>query len=417
MQQATPVTIDIRDSSGALLARLFPDQIAALYASVGGLTAIGQVTGTIIDNDLPPNTAPTAVNLVPVTTTLDENTSTDTRIKVADITVTDDGQGTNNLSLTGTDADVFELDGTVLYLKAGTVLDFETQTSYSVTVNADDPTVGTTTPDASRNFTLTVRDLVENRVPTAVNDSATVTEGQTVTIAVLTNDTDPENNPLSLDSFTAPANGTVTQNPNGTLSYKANLNFAGTDSFTYIAKDSNGAKSSPATVSITVTPLNLTGTFGNDSLTGTSTNNSILGLAGNDTINGGAGDDTLTGGFGADRFVFASGRPFNPADFGVDFVVDWVRATGDKIVLSKTSFTALASPVGNGLAASDFAAVALPGAGAAGASSARIVFSQFTGELYYNENGSAPGLGSGGLFARIPSAISQLNRNDFVVIA
>jgi VCBS repeat-containing protein len=159
--------------------------------------------------------------------------------------------------------------------------------------------------------TLTINGLTDNQPPTAVNDSATVTEGQTVNIAVLTNDSDPDGNtPLSLDSFTAPTNGTVTQNPNGTLSYKANLNFAGTDSFTYIAKDSNGAKSNPATVSVTVTPLNLTGTLNNDNLIGTSTNNSIVGLLGNDSLNGGAGDDTLTGGFGADRFVFASGKPF-----------------------------------------------------------------------------------------------------------
>jgi Ca2+-binding RTX toxin-like protein len=371
-------------------------------------------SGTILDDDS--NQAPTAVNFVNPTTALDENTSTADRIKVADVTVTDDGRGTNTLSLTGSDAAAFELDGSVLYLRAGTILDFETKTSYSVTVNADDASVGNT-PDASRSFTLTVNDLVENRPPTAVNDSATVTEGQSVSIAVLSNDTDPENNPIAIDSFTNPSNGTVTQNSNGTFSYRANLNFAGTDSFTYIARDSNGAKSTSATVTVTVNPLNLTGTLGNDILTGTATNNSILGLLGNDTINGGGGNDTLTGGFGADRFVFASGKPFSSADFGVDFVVDWVRASGDKIVLSKTSFTALASSVGNGLVASDFASIALPGAGAAGASSARIVFSQFTGELYYNENGSAPGLGSGGLFASIPSAIAQLNRNDFVVIA
>ena len=42
--------------------------------------------------------------------------------------------------MTGADAGSFEVDGTGLYLKAGTTLDFETKTSYSVTVNVDDPT-------------------------------------------------------------------------------------------------------------------------------------------------------------------------------------------------------------------------------------------------------------------------------------
>src|SRR5262249_30973602 len=44
-----------------------------------------------------------------------------------------------------------------LYIKAGTILDFETKTSYAVTVNVDDPTLGGPT-DASTTFTLSVTD-------------------------------------------------------------------------------------------------------------------------------------------------------------------------------------------------------------------------------------------------------------------
>ena len=36
----------------------------------------------------------------------------------------------------------FEIDGAALYLKAGTVLDYETQNSYDVTVRVDDPSSG-----------------------------------------------------------------------------------------------------------------------------------------------------------------------------------------------------------------------------------------------------------------------------------
>ena len=81
-----------------------------------------------------------------------ENTSTAARIKVADVVVTDDGLGTNNLTVTGADAGFFEVDSTGLFIKAGTTLDFETKTSYSVTVEVDDPTVGGT-PDATAAFT------------------------------------------------------------------------------------------------------------------------------------------------------------------------------------------------------------------------------------------------------------------------
>jgi uncharacterized protein len=104
-----------------------------------------------------PNLPPTAVTLTNTVSTLAENTSTTTRIKVADISVTDDTAETNVLSLSGVDASAFELDGNILYLKAGTVLDFETKSSYGVTVNVDDATVGST-PDASTNYTVTLSD-------------------------------------------------------------------------------------------------------------------------------------------------------------------------------------------------------------------------------------------------------------------
>ena len=52
------------------------------------------------------------------------------------------------------------MDDTGLYIKAGTVLDFETRSSYAVTVEVDDPTVGAA-PDASAGYALTVTDVVE----------------------------------------------------------------------------------------------------------------------------------------------------------------------------------------------------------------------------------------------------------------
>ncbi len=105
------------------------------------------------------NQPPTAVTLSNTVTSILENTSSGSPIKVADILVTDDGIGTNNLSLSGADASFFQITGTALYIKAGTVLDYETKTSYTLTVNVDDPTVGTT-PDATTPYTLTVIDVV-----------------------------------------------------------------------------------------------------------------------------------------------------------------------------------------------------------------------------------------------------------------
>jgi hypothetical protein len=88
------------------------------------------------------NEAPTAIVLNAVVNTLAENASTATRLKVADISVADDALGTNSLSVTGADANYFEIFNGGLYVKAGTALNFEAKSSYAVTVTVDDATVG-----------------------------------------------------------------------------------------------------------------------------------------------------------------------------------------------------------------------------------------------------------------------------------
>lgn len=113
-----------------------------------------------------PNQAPTAVALNNPVSSIVENTSTAAAIKVADIVVTDDGQGLNSLTVTGADASSFVITGNALYIKAGVALDFETKTSYSVTVNVDDASIGST-PDATTTYTLTVTDVVVEAPPVA----------------------------------------------------------------------------------------------------------------------------------------------------------------------------------------------------------------------------------------------------------
>lgn len=113
------------------------------------------------------NAAPTALSLLNASTSIDENTSTVARIKVADVAIADDGLGTNILSVSGTDSASFEVDNTGLYIKAGVALDFESKTSYSVTVNVDDSSVGAT-PDANINYVLSVNDIANESAAPAV---------------------------------------------------------------------------------------------------------------------------------------------------------------------------------------------------------------------------------------------------------
>jgi Ca2+-binding RTX toxin-like protein len=107
--------------------------------------------------------------------------------------------------------------------------------------------------------------------------------------------------------LTNPSNGNLVQNADGTLTYTANLNFCGTDSFTYTIKDSSNAVSNAATVNLTIDPLNLEGGSGNDTLIGTACNNIINGNAGNDLIEGRADNDTLDGGAGFNDRLFGHG--------------------------------------------------------------------------------------------------------------
>jgi len=66
---------------------------------------------------------PPTITLINTIAALPENTDTTNPIKVADIVVTDDGFGTNVLSLSGTDASLFHIEGTELFLNAGVTLE------------------------------------------------------------------------------------------------------------------------------------------------------------------------------------------------------------------------------------------------------------------------------------------------------
>ncbi|MGI9495313.1 MAG: Ig-like domain-containing protein [Mariniblastus sp.] len=93
-----------------------------------------------------------------------------------------------------------------------------------------------------------------NSPPVAVNDTATVDEDSFVAVNVLQNDSDPDNDTLSVQSFTSPSNGSVSAS-NGILTYTPDANFNGSDSFNYTINDGNG-NTDTATVSITVDAVN-----------------------------------------------------------------------------------------------------------------------------------------------------------------
>jgi hypothetical protein len=92
-----------------------------------------------------------------------------------------------------------------------------------------------------------------NDPPRAVNDAASVYENESVTIDVLANDDDPEDDAVSLASFTRPSSGTVVRVGDG-LRFTAPPT-SGSASLEYVVRDAHGA-TDRGSVSITVTGTN-----------------------------------------------------------------------------------------------------------------------------------------------------------------
>ena len=112
---------------------------------------------------------PPSIFLQNVTTTLAENTSTSNRRKVASVLITDDALGRPVVTLVGADANRFELVGNELFLRSGVALDFETQSQFQVTVELDDPELGSTF-ESSATMTLGLSDI--NEIPVLVLTNA-----------------------------------------------------------------------------------------------------------------------------------------------------------------------------------------------------------------------------------------------------
>src|SRR5690606_11603100 len=104
--------------------------------------------------------------------------------------------------------------------------------------------------------TATVKFTVNstNDAPVAVDDEIIVTENEPATGNVLANDNDPDGNALTASLVTAPVNGTVVLNADGSFTYTPNSDFFGQDSVIYQVCD-NGSPSlcDTATLRIAVT--------------------------------------------------------------------------------------------------------------------------------------------------------------------
>jgi len=196
-----------------------------------------------------PNTAPTAND---VTTSTDEDVA-------------------REITLSASDPEECDLTFSIIKNPAnGTLSGITNQACVLGTPNTDSALI-TYTPNANFNGTDTFTYIANdgkansntttvsitvnaiNDPPVANNDSVTTQKNTAVTINVLANDTDVDGDALSVTNLTQPTNGTTTLNADNTVTYIPNLDFTGTDTFTYTANDGT-VDSNVATVSITVNP-------------------------------------------------------------------------------------------------------------------------------------------------------------------
>ncbi len=141
--------------------------------------------------------------------------------------------------------------------------------------------------DGAESNVATVTITVQNRAPTAQNDSYTTYKNTPLNVAapgVLGNDSDPDGDPLTAVLVSPPSQGSLTLNANGSFTYTPPAGWSGTTTFTYKARDVDGAESNVATVTITV--QNRAPTAQNDSYTtykNTPLNVAAPGVLGNDS--------------------------------------------------------------------------------------------------------------------------------------
>ncbi len=174
-----------------------------------------------------------------------------------------------------------------------------------------------------------------NTAPTA--NAQSVSTDEETPLGITLSGSDPQSDPLTYRVNTAPVNGSLSGNaPN--LTYTPDLNFAGTDSFTFTVKDGY-LTSSEATVSITVNNINDAPSPQDDSITVTKggatsiLNGGALSLLDNDTdvegnsltVNTTPISDPVNGSLTLNSngtFTYTHGDSFTPTDSFIYEVCD-----------------------------------------------------------------------------------------------
>jgi len=163
---------------------------------------------------------------------------------VGELSASDVDSTTHTFSLVGGDIASFSIVGDDL--RTAVTFDHESRDTYDVWIEAEDEDENT----VREWFSITVNDV--NEAPVAENDAASVPEGASVSIAVLANDSDPDDgDTLRVIGTSDPLRGTAVIEPDDTIRYVPDPGACGVDTFDYTVEDVQGATTS-ATITVTI---------------------------------------------------------------------------------------------------------------------------------------------------------------------
>ncbi len=227
------------------------------YTPLKDATGTDSFTYTVSDPSGATSTATVTVEISPVNdapTAVDDNVATaeDTPLTISPLVNDGDADG-DPIAITGVGA---ASRGTVEIGADGSTL------IYTPNENANGTdkftyTISDGDGEDAETSTATVNVTIEsvNDAPVAVDDTATTTEDRALAVNVLSNDSDPDGDRLTVAAITvAPENGTA-EIVNNQIRYTPNADFNGQDSLTYSIDDGQGG-TAEAVLSFDVSPLN-----------------------------------------------------------------------------------------------------------------------------------------------------------------
>ena len=230
------------------------DGLSVDYTPAANFNGTETITYTVSDGALSANgtftITVTAVNDAPVavanTLTVDEDSS----ISNTDVIANDTDVEDDTLTLTAVSTDG---TGTVAVNSDGLSVDYTPAANFNGT-----ETITYTVSDGalSANGTFTITVTAVNDAPVAVANTLTVDEDSSISNTdVIANDTDVEDDTLTLTAVSTDGTGTVAVNSDGlSVDYTPAANFNGTETITYTVSD--GTDTSEGTFTITVTAVN-----------------------------------------------------------------------------------------------------------------------------------------------------------------